>query len=169
MKVNYKSMYNKDHFIIFDFETTGLNATDDIIEYAFLEFKNNELIDSISSLVKPTCSITDQITNITGISNSDVNDKDFIEAHINKIANFIEGKDIVAHNVNFDLKFLMKILRNKNTVVNAVDSLSIMRGAVKLPKYNLDFLRAHYNIDLVNHRAYDDCLIVKALLDKMDI
>ncbi len=167
MKVNNKSMYNKDNFIIFDFETTGLNVTDEIIEYAFLEFKEGKLVDSISSLVKPTGEISDVITNITGITNSDVRDKEFIDTHIEKIANFINGKDLVAHNVNFDLKFLTKILIDKEVEINAVDSLTLMRKTVKLEKYNLEFLRAHFNINLVNHRAYDDCLIVKEILDKV--
>lgn len=165
MKVNHKSMYNKDHFIIFDFETTGLDASDDVIEYAFLEFKNNILVDSISSLVKPTSAISELITSITGITNADVSNSDFIDAHVNKISNFIKGKDIVAHNVNFDLKFLMKMLRNKDVEVNAIDSLRVMRDNVKLEKYNLDFLKKHYNLTHQNHRAYDDCLIVKDILD----
>lgn len=167
MRVNHKSMYDKDHFIIFDFETTGLEASDDVIEYAFLEYKNNELVDSITSLVKPTSEISETITKITGIKNKDVADKDFIDAHVNKIANFIKGKDIVAHNVNFDLKFLMKMLRNKDIEVNAIDSLRVMKDNVQLEKYNLDFLKKHYKLKFNNHRAYDDCLIVKAILDKI--
>lgn len=167
MKTTNKPMYNKNHFIIFDFETTGLTEDHEIIEYAFLEYKNNKLVDSITDLVKPTSSISEMITNITHITNQDVENKNSIEYHIDKIADFINNKDLVAHNVNFDLKFLNKILINKDVTINAIDSLQIMRKNIKLPKYNLDFLREYYKIDLVNHRAYDDCLIVKEILDKI--
>lgn len=167
MKSTNKTMYNKEHFIIFDFETTGLDVSEDIIEYAFVEYKNNEIVNSISSLVKPSKEISELITNITGITNNDVSDKQSIEHHIDVIASFIDGKDLVAHNAPFDLKFLNKILVNKDVSINLSDSLTILRASIKLPKYNLDFLRAHYNIDLVNHRAYDDCLIVKAILDNV--
>ncbi|MFI3328955.1 MAG: 3'-5' exonuclease [bacterium] len=167
MIVNKQYSYNKDHFIIFDFETTGLTDNDEIIEYAFLEFKNNELVANITSLIKPSVLISDLITNITGISNKDVMNKSTIDKHIDAIANFIDGKDLVAHNVSFDLRFLNKIMINKNITINAIDSISVIKSKVKHNTYKLDFLREHYNINLVNHRAYDDCLIVKAVLDKV--
>lgn len=167
MIVNKSNVYNKDHYIIFDFETTGLTNSDEIIEYAFLEYKNNELVSSITSLIKPSKLISDNITQITGISNSDVAKKSTIDKHVNAIAAFIDGKDLIAHNVSFDLRFLTKIMIDKNITINAVDSLAIIKLNVELPSYKLDFLREYYNIKLVNHRAYDDCLIVKAVLDKV--
>ncbi len=167
MKVTNQTTYNKNHFIIFDFETTGLTSNDEIIEYAFLEYIDNKLVNSITSLIKPTKIIADNITAITGISNKDVMNKSSIDKHISVIASFIDGKDLIAHNVNFDLRFLSKIMIDKDINITAIDSINIIKSKIKLDTYRLEYLKTHFDIKLVNHRAYDDCLIVKAVLDKV--
>lgn len=169
MVINKNISYNKQHFIIFDFETSGLTHADEIIEYAFLEYKNNILVNSITALINPGFLINDKITQITGITNRELVGKDSIEKHKDKIFEFINGKVLIAHNVNFDLRFLKKLYEKDDLTITAVDSLSLIKNTINLPKYSLDYLREYYNIKHNNHRAYDDCLIVKEILDKLKI
>ena len=64
-----------DDYVVFDLETTGFDPKiAKIIEIGALKYKNNELVEELSILVNPGCSIPDVITMITGI------DDDLVEA-----------------------------------------------------------------------------------------
>ncbi len=61
--------------VAFDLETTGLDPKSDaIIEIAMVRFDENGTVEEFSSLVNPGVSISEEVENITGISNADVAD-----------------------------------------------------------------------------------------------
>lgn len=103
-----KKWCNKcNNFVVIDFETTGLNETfDEIIEVSAIKYENNLCVDSYVTFVKPTKPISSQITKINGITNSMVKDAPDISDVIPKLMYFIGDNIIVAHNANFDMKFL---------------------------------------------------------------
>ena len=60
-------------YIALDLETTGLDADRDaIIEVAAVKFRDDEVLDTFSSFVKPGRRIPREITDLTGIRDDDV-------------------------------------------------------------------------------------------------
>ena len=61
------------NYCILDVETTGLDSKhDQVIEIAGVKYNEGANIETFSSLVKPSVPIPDQITYLTGITDSDV-------------------------------------------------------------------------------------------------
>lgn len=93
--------------VAFDLETTGLDPKSDaIIEIAMVRFDENGTLEEFSSLVNPGISISEEVENITGISNSDVANAPGFGDIRQKVADFIGNDPVLAHNADFDTAFL---------------------------------------------------------------
>lgn len=95
-----------DDYTLLDLETTGFGPYSDIIEVAMIKIRKNKILETFQSLVKPTDSISDEISELTGISNNMLIDAPAIVDVIESIQTFINDDIIVAHNANFDINFL---------------------------------------------------------------
>ena len=96
-----------DNYVVIDIETTGLTPLyDEIIEFAAIKIENDSIVDSYSTLIKPSQPISSFITSLTGITNELVENAPKIENVIDNIISFIADKTIVGHNVSFDINFL---------------------------------------------------------------
>lgn len=94
-------------YIVIDVETTGLSPDDDrIIEVAAVKCENDRIVDRFHSLVNPGRPIPSRVTQITGINNSDVKNAPDMNTIAPKLSEFIEDMPLVAHNANFDIKFI---------------------------------------------------------------
>lgn len=104
--------------IVFDTETTGLplkgNASLDkqpqIIEYAGIKLDDLTLeeVDRMEFICKPTVKITAEITNITGLTNEDLADKQPFVAYLPALQQFYLGEKLMAaHNVAFDRSLMI--------------------------------------------------------------
>lgn len=98
-----------ERFIVFDFETTGLDpARHEIIEIGAIRVnRDSDLHDTFSALVIPKGRISAKITQITGI------DRDMIKADglplaeaIDQFREFVGPLPMVAFNAEFDRAFL---------------------------------------------------------------
>ena len=59
-----------DSYIIIDIETTGLDPIyDEIIEITALKVNQDKIVDTFTTLIKPTKPINPFITELTGITN----------------------------------------------------------------------------------------------------
>lgn len=151
-----------DNYVIFDIETTGLNKDlDHIIEIGALKYKNNVLVEEFNYLINPKIDLPQIITDITGITDKDLIDKETIDLVLPKFIEFIEDLPLIAHNNTFDLGFInknlkdlnLKQLNNKN-----IDSLEIARKYLpQMYNYKLETLKKYFNIKQVSHRAVGDC------------
>ena len=113
---NIKAVYNEKGqtidttYCILDIETTGFSAiNNEIIEVAILKVKDNKIIDTFHSYIKPKTKLRNKIIEITHITNEMLENSDSIEKVFPKIIQFLEDeKDIVivGHNVDFDIRFL---------------------------------------------------------------
>ena len=57
-------------YVLVDIETTGLSPyCSEIIEIGALKVRDNKVIDTFSTLIKPDNIINENITNLTGITN----------------------------------------------------------------------------------------------------
>lgn len=149
-------------YVIFDLETTGLESTTDkIIEIGALKYKNNKLVDEFSILINPEIKLPSVITQITGLTDEDLKDKETIDNALPKFISFIEDLTLIAHNSEFDLGFIeenikrlgLEMITNKN-----IDTIEIAR--IYIPKaynYKLETLKKYFHLEYGSHRSVDDC------------
>ncbi|HOB20837.1 MAG TPA: PolC-type DNA polymerase III, partial [Candidatus Atribacteria bacterium] len=164
-------------YVVFDIETTGLNAKlHEIIEIGAVKIKDRNIVASFSSFIKPEKPVPQNITKLTGISNEMVSDAPKIDTVLPGFIEFCGDAVLVAHNASFDLGFIKEYgQRQGMTIDNPVlDTLSLSRELLKdLKKHKLDIVADHLKIKLKNHhRALDDATtageILIKLLDKLE-
>lgn len=101
----------------FDTETTGLTSNrltrldlqPEVIEFAGVVFNadTEEVLDQLDFLCKPSRSIPEKVTSMTGISDADVADQPPFSTFADQCFSFIERQPIVtAHNLSFDMEIL---------------------------------------------------------------
>lgn len=98
---------DKNEYVAFDLETTGLNPdTCEIIEIAAVKIKDGKIVDTFQSLIKPERKISSKITKINGITNEMVQNERSINEVLPDFIKFIEKYPLVSHNADFDFSFL---------------------------------------------------------------
>jgi DNA polymerase-3 subunit epsilon len=156
-------------FIAFDFETTGLYpGRDRIVEFGAVKFRGTEEIDKFEALVNPGMEIHPDAAKVSGIDNEMVKDKPALESVIPQFVEFLKDAVLIAHNAEFDYKFLAKQLERqdlgelKNTVL---DTIPIARAALNGQKsYALQKLAEYLGIRVdAAHRALDDSRVCMEL------
>lgn len=151
-------------YVIIDTETTGFSPYDDeLIEIAALRVKDNNVIDSFQTLIKPTNPIPENITLLTGITNEMTENAADLKSAITNFKKFINDDDVLlGHNVNFDINFLydnsLKVT-NEPISNNFFDTLVLSRKCfLNLGSYRLLSIAHQLKVDVKNsHRALDDC------------
>jgi DNA polymerase III subunit epsilon len=140
--------------IVFDTETTGLDPIggDRVIEIAAIEILDDKLTDNIFHVyINPQRDVPDSAFRIHGISREFLNDKPIFVEIIDKFIDFIGNDPIIAHNAEFDLKFINEELRRarrpslENNLV--IDTLVLARQKHPGAANSLDALCARYGID----------------------
>lgn len=148
-------------YTIIDLETTGLSPSfDHIIEVAGVKVQNNQIVDTFSSLVGNGghIFIDSFITDLTGITQSMVDNAPHISTVLPAYLDFVSDDVIVGHNVNFDINFIYdnseSPFRN-----NFVDTMRISRRLhPEISHHRLPDLCVRYGVDYSNaHRALGDC------------
>lgn len=164
-----------DNYTVIDLETTGYSPKyDDIIEMCALRVRNNEIVESFSSLVnKESCiHINSFISDLTGITQDMIDSAPDIKDMLPKFIEFIGTDIIVGHNVNFDINFIYdeSVRITGNPVCN--DFVDTMRISRRLhPEYQhhrLSDLSDRYSVDNSGaHRSERDCEITKLCYDSL--
>jgi DNA polymerase III alpha subunit (gram-positive type) len=107
-------------FAPFDTETTGLTVHQKsliglqprIIEFAGIITDGVEILDTIEFLCNPGIVLEEIITKITGLKDSDLEDKAQFPEYYDQIAKFFSQADVViAHNLSFDKNMLINDCR----------------------------------------------------------
>lgn len=162
-------------FVALDLETTGLDfEKDEIIEVALVRFENGEPKENLDFLVKPSSAeLRPFIETLTGISKADLDESPDFATIAGQICSFIGDLPIVAHNAQFDSKFLKQTFTKVGISYDTHvfwDSLTLSRIAFqKVPNHRLDTLVQELEIERSRaHRALPDAdacgrLFVKAL------
>ena len=157
-------------YVVFDLETTGLNAdVNAIVEIGAVKVENNAVTDRFSSLINPEQYIPAYLANKIHITNVMVQDKPTIQAVLPYFIEFIGDLPLVAHNASFDMSFLIKnCLRQNISIDNAViDTLYLSRHYLKeCKRHNLAYLTNYFNVELNNaHRAYYDAKATQEIFE----
>ena len=162
-------------FVVLDTETTGLDVNEGhrIVSIAATKIKNlkitNEILDE---LVNPECQISERSIEIHHITQEQVENKPALKELDNKIYNFLEKTVLVGHNLNFDIKFIIKSApyttiahRVKNIVT--IDTIYLAAGIYPhFKSYELSFLCENLKIqteDQTRHSALGDSVITARL------
>lgn len=158
------------NYAIIDIETTGGNAlSDKITEIAIYIHDGKKVIDEYATLINPQRSIPPFITSLTGISNEMVaNAPQFFEV-AKKIVEITENSIFVAHNVNFDYRFVCQEFKllGYNYHRKTLDSVRLSRKL--LPghaSYSLGKICDDLGIGINGrHRAAGDALATVELFE----
>lgn len=149
-------------YVVFDTETTGLNAAEHtIIEIAAVKMKGTEIVDQWSQLIDPQMEIGPKTTEITGITNDMLRGQETLDVVLRKFKDFAGNAVMVAHNAEFDKAFInacAKRIGMEPWNNPFLDTLPLARMLYKgMRNYRLGTLAKKFNVELINaHRALDD-------------
>ncbi|AKM79986.1 TPA: hypothetical protein DDX46_01500 [Candidatus Saccharibacteria bacterium] len=151
--------------VFVDVETDGMNYVNGhVIEVAAIRVENGEIVDEFRSLINPGKSVPYFITNITGITTSDVQDAPKFDEIADQLYEVMEGALFVAHNVRFDYSFLKQEFKRIG-----MDFAPRQLCTVRLSRALYPEVKGHKLADLIarhgfsftdRHRAYDDALVL---------
>jgi DNA polymerase-3 subunit epsilon len=140
--------------VILDTETTGLDPAggDRIVEIAALELFNGSITErKFHAYINPERDMPDSAFKVHGISQDFLSDKPVFDSIADLFIEFIGQDVIVAHNAEFDIKFLNAELERvgRAPIDNArvVDTLTLARRKHPGVSNSLDALCTRYGID----------------------
>jgi exodeoxyribonuclease X len=154
--------------IFFDTETTG-NTADDVI--CQLAYKNGSEI--FCELYKPAIKIPAEASAVHHITNKMVADKQSFKesASYTALKDLFESPETlsVAHNAKFDLGMLEKEGILPSQTICTLRVARYLDKENKLPRYNLQFLRYHLDMDIdaQAHDARGDVLVLEQLFGRL--
>ena len=158
-------------FVAFDIETTGLNAqTDRMTEIGAILFSGSEILKTFNTFVDPQRHIPADITNLTGIRDSDVQGAPLEKEAMQMFMDFVGDRPIIAHNAHFDVGFMTAAARRNGLRFSPVflDTLALSQALCpELKRFKLDIVSNHLGLPQFNHhRASDDALVVARMMGK---
>ncbi|MDX8046142.1 ATP-dependent DNA helicase DinG [Gracilibacillus sp. S3-1-1] len=158
-------------YVVIDVETTGQSASkgDRIIEIALVVIENNQIVKEYSQFVNPEKSIPPFITQLTSITDEDVESQPVFADIVSDFRELLTDAILVAHNISFDMTFLNEELERvgeEKIQPYVVDTVELSRILLpKAPSYKLNELAEYLNISHDNpHRAISDALVTADLL-----
>ncbi len=96
-------------YVALDLETTGLDPErDDIIEVGAVRFRGTDILETFDTLVNPKRTLSPFITELTGITQGQVDAAPPLAAVAGQLLAFLGPEPVVGHNVYFDMAFLAK-------------------------------------------------------------
>lgn len=156
-------------YAVVDVETTGLVHQDHAItEVAIVHVDGDQIVPAFHSLVHPGQGIPVSITHLTGLAASHTADAPSFSEIARQVAQALEGRIFVAHQVNFDYAFLSAAL-SKSGFRPPARRLCSMRLAKRvspgLASLRLGHLCAHFGVvNEAPHRAMGDAMATAQLL-----
>lgn len=155
-------------YVVFDLETTGLDVTTNgITEIGAVKLVNGKVVEEFSSLIKPDYPITDKIVELTGITEEMVKNAPRINQVLPDFMKFISGAVLVAHNADFDTKFIKKFASAEDYEINneVLDSMHLSREVFPSFRHvDLHTMADHFGITFHHHRALSDSYATAELL-----
>jgi len=164
-----------ESLVFLDVETTGLDGyRDRVLEIYMLKVVHSGDVEEYHTMINPERSIPGYITSLTGITDEDVRHAPLERDVACGIREFIGDGILVAHNLNFDRRFLASMFkRNQCRPLHAkgIDTLEISRRL--FPKlciypegegsHKLKNLMYHFRLEREfanSHRAKDDVFLL---------
>ena len=165
----YKTLDKGAVFCAVDTETTGLHCGKDrITEISAVKFNFQGVTDRFSTLLNPGILIPPFCVNLTHITNEMVSSAPKFDQIAQSFLDFTEGAIIVAHNAQFDLRFInaeLEFLGKAPLANRAIDTLKLSRYIFPDNEHwSLQHLAKQFNIEVnAAHRAEDDARVCMEL------
>lgn len=157
-------------FVVVDLETTGLKpGTAAITEIAAVRVSNGKLIEEFHTLVNPGHHVPSMITRLTGITDEMLRDQPRIDDIFPQLQRFLGSSVLVAHNADFDVRFLDFDAQRLPSTPLLNPSLCTVRLARRLlpglRSRALDAVAEHLGVSCLDrHRALGDARITAEVL-----
>lgn len=163
-------------FVVFDLETTGAKCPPcRVTEIGAYRVRNGKIVDEFQTLVNPETLIPPFITQLTGISDAMVRNAPKFRAVAADFLDFIGDAVLVAHNANFDMRFLnheVGMVYNKYRVANQhLCTVQLSRRLVtNVENHKLSTLSEHFAINIGRHHraAYDAHATAKIFINLLN-
>lgn len=159
-------LINKDTFVCFDCEATGLDPKQDrIIEIAVCKFTFEGVIESREDLIDPGIPIPQHTIEIHHITDEMVTGKPKIRSVISDYLDIIDNHILIGHAIPFDIGLLDSEanrcgIETKLSSLKFLDTLRMARLYGESPTNSLESLRKHFNIVAHGaHRAMSDVIV----------
>ena len=182
--IKIKSVFDKEEvlplevvsetIVVFDFETTGVDYMNHgITEIGAVKLVEGKVVEQFTTLIKPDYYISEENAKLTGITAEMVKDSPKIDTVMPDFIKFIDGATLVAHNADFDMKFLKRFagasgyeIKNK-----VIDSLELARKVLPhLKRHDLHTVADNFGIVFHHHRALSDAYATaEAFIEMMKI
>lgn len=147
-------------YVSIDLETTGLNPkTDKIIEIGAVKVIDGQVVETFQTYINPGRKLEDRITELTGISQEQVDSAPVIAEVFPQLEVFLEDLPLLGHRILFDYSFLKKaaVDLKKTFEKQGIDTLRIARCFLThLEHRTLPYLCQYYQIEHDAHRALAD-------------
>ncbi len=158
-------------FVAFDIETTGLNAMNNrMTEIGAVLFAGGEIKKEFNTFVDPEQPIPPDITELTGIRDSDVAGAPKEEEALRMFMDFCGDRPLIAHNAHFDVGFMTACARRHGVRFQPVfmDTLALSQALCSdLKRFKLDIVSNYLNLPKFNHhRASDDAAACARIMMK---
>ncbi len=162
----------EDDIIIFDTETTGLNAADcRLTEIGAVRLRNMEIVDEFQTFVDPEQPISEKITELTGITDEMVKGAPKEEEAVGKFIEFCGGACLAAHNAKFDMSFINAVCKRHRLGFRPdyFDTVALCRAVAPAAKnHKLDTMADYFGLgDFNHHRAVDDAKMLAMIYRKL--
>jgi len=143
-------------------ETTGLDFKNDrIIEIGAVRFIDGKVSSEFSTFINPGVSIPPHITDLTGISDSDVQNAPHFPQISDQLCQFIGNLPLCGHQIEFDATFINEELKRADKPTHSgqsIDTALLSRILLQqLQRFSLKFVSDFLQVPLHNaHRALHD-------------
>lgn len=170
-----KDLYTTSRIISIDLETTNLDPAEaKIIEFGYSIWENSEFVERNSFYLNPGFEISQEVTDITGISNTDLVNQPTFEDKFPRIDHLVSDCDVwMCFNAPYDVN----VLRNEYSNINCQlpDNKSVVDVLVFFRKFErgnkgkkLVDAAKRFNIPYVSaHRADDDAHMTQQIFWRM--
>ncbi len=158
-------------FVAFDTETTGAYPMKwEICEIAGVKWKDGQVIDEFSQLVRPRGPMHPVAYQVHRISATQLNSQPYIEEVLPQFLNFIGDATLIAHHAPFDMGFIAYDLEERcqhKLPTNKVICTSLLSRSLfpEFPNHKLQTLIEYFKLkkQQPSHRSLNDshaCLLV---------
>jgi DNA polymerase-3 subunit epsilon len=171
--VSLKTAFTKlkdQSFCVVDIETNAGNVKKgQIIEIGALKFKNGQIIEKYESLVN-TYEIPQKVQELTGITPQMTHDAPDIKTVLEEFKIFLEDDIFVAHDINFDYKFISDSMKKYDLgqlCNRRLCTINLSKKLIDIERYGLKYLKEHLEIEgEEHHRAFSDAYCTTIVLQK---
>lgn len=152
-------------YIILDLETSSLDVHScDILEVGAIKIKDEKIVDSFSSLVRPVSDISQEALNVNKLDLSELELAPTDDVVLPDFFEFLGNNELKGYNIDrFDLPILKRYAIKYNYPLdNMVDDILLLARQKLhfLPNKKLSTVASYLQIDSSKaHRAIEDCEI----------